>query len=355
MHDAESPEHLTDPPAKPVEESPYAVLRNVDFIRYLIGRFVASLGQQMLVVAIDWELYERTGSALALAFVGLSQMVPMILCTLPAGHFADNFSRKKIILITTLALALASLGLTLCSAMQWPVSWIYLCLVVIGAARTFLWPASAAFLPGLVPRRQFARAVTYNSGTFQISQVIGPAACGMVILLAHHTAWAVYALNALASLICFVLVLPIKHEQKLAAWQPMSVKNLIEGFRFVFDNKSSSRHHAGFVRGAAGRRGDVAADLREGYFSHRPVRFGLVARRHAHRRGGVCVLDGPSRAVAKGGRGDAVVGGDFRRGDDCVRNFAVVLVFIRDAHHRGRGGQCERRRAADARANPDAG
>jgi MFS family permease len=249
MHEAESPEHLPEPlppnPADPsapkgsaeASESPYAVLRNADFIRYLTGRFVASLGQQMLVVAIDWELYERTGSALPLAFVGLSQMIPMILCTLPAGHFADTFSRKKIILITSLLLTVASAGLAVCSAQGWPLIWIYVCLVIIGAARTFLWPASAAFLPGLVPRRQFARAVTYNSGTFQISSVFGPAACGIVIALAHQTAWPVYALNAVASLMCFGLVLQIRYEHKPAERQPVSIKNLVEGFRFVFDNK----------------------------------------------------------------------------------------------------------------------
>jgi MFS family permease len=212
MHDEESPENLPDAPVnKVLAEGSYAVLRNADFVRYLIGRFVASLGQQMLVVAIDWELYERTHSALPLAFVGLSQMVPMILCTLPAGHFADTFSRKKIILITTLLLAAASLGLTLSSALKSNLAWIYFFLVIIGAARTFLWPASASFLPSLVPREQFARAVTFNSGTFQISSVIGPAACGMVISLAHQTAWAVYALNAVASLLCFALILLIKH------------------------------------------------------------------------------------------------------------------------------------------------
>src|SRR6267154_3061573 len=109
MHDQESPENLPDEPApKPAGESAYAVLKNADFFRYLIGRFVASLGQQMLVVAIDWELYERTHSALPLAFVGLSLMIPMILCTLPAGHFADTFSRKTIILVSTFVLTLAS-------------------------------------------------------------------------------------------------------------------------------------------------------------------------------------------------------------------------------------------------------
>jgi MFS family permease len=238
MHDQESPENLPDEPIiKAVAESPYAVLRNADFFRYLIGRFVASLGQQMLVMAIDWELYHRTHSALPLAFVGLSLMIPMILFTVPAGHIADIFNRKKIVLAATLILAVASAGLTLTSYFIARVYWIYICLFVLGSARTFLWPASAAFVTSLVPRNQFARAVTFNSGAFQFSCVVGPAACGLVISLAHQTAWAVYALNILASIACFALVAPIKHEHKAKAAEPVSVKNLIEGFRFVYQNK----------------------------------------------------------------------------------------------------------------------
>jgi len=246
MHDQESPENLPDPPSLKssgaASESAYAVLRNADYTRYLIGRLVASLGQQMLVVAIDWELYKRTHSALALAFVGLSLMIPMILCTIPAGHFADTFSRKKIILITTLVLAVASLGLALLSAFALNVIWIYACLAVIGAARTFLWPASAAFVTSLVPREQFARAVTFNSGAFQLSCVIGPVAFGAVIAMTPHadqyaTAWPVYALNVLASIVCFALVVPIKHVHKAKPAEPLSVNNLIEGFRFVYQSK----------------------------------------------------------------------------------------------------------------------
>jgi MFS family permease len=238
MHESESEENPPEaPPPGPGEEHPYAVLRNTDFVRYLIGRFVASLGQQMLVVAIDWELYERTHSALPLAFVGLSLMVPMILCTLPAGHCADTFSRKKIILVSTFVLGLASVGLMLSSVLNAPIAWIYACLAVIGTARTFLWPASAAFITSLVSRHQFARAVTFSSATFQISSVAGPAACGFVIILAHHTAWAVYALNALASFICLALVWQIRHVHKIKPSEPVTARSLVEGFRFVFENK----------------------------------------------------------------------------------------------------------------------
>src|SRR3974390_444027 len=107
------------------EHDPYAVLRNRDFIFYLIARFVSSFGQQMLTVAVGWELYERTHKALALGLVGLTQMVPMVLFTLPAGHVADNHNRKRVILIMTGILGAASLGLTFFSRSQAPVIWIY--------------------------------------------------------------------------------------------------------------------------------------------------------------------------------------------------------------------------------------
>jgi len=243
MHDQESPENLPDEPApKPVDESAYAVLRYADYTRYLIGRLVASLGQQMLVVAIDWELYRRTHSALSLAFVGLSLMIPMILCTIPAGHVADVFNRKKIILVSTLVLAVVSLALTLFSYFAAPVFWTYICLSVLGAARTFLWPASAAFVTSLVPRSQIGRAVTFNSGAFQMSCVLGPTAFGAVIAMTPHaeelaTAWSVYAFNILASILCFALVAPIKHIHKTKPAEPISTNSLVEGFRFAYQNK----------------------------------------------------------------------------------------------------------------------
>src|SRR5271154_1979679 len=93
----ESPDFAREPLTDP--EHPYAVLRNRDFALYLTGRFVSSLGQQMITVAVGWELYERTHSAMSLGLVGLTQMLPMILFTLPAGHVADNFNRKRIIIM----------------------------------------------------------------------------------------------------------------------------------------------------------------------------------------------------------------------------------------------------------------
>jgi MFS family permease len=223
-----------EPPPAAVRD-PYAVLRNRDVALYLVGRFVASLGQQMLTVAVGWELYERTHSALALGLVGLTQMLPMVLFTLPAGHVADNHERKRIIVLMNFVVACASLGLTLISALGAHVFWIYLCLFMAGTARTFLWPASSAFLPHLVSRRDFSRAVAWSSGSFQLSSVAGPAAGGALIALTHHAA-PVYAFNAAAALICLTLISFVRRSHTVAVKEKMTASSLVVGFRFVFAN-----------------------------------------------------------------------------------------------------------------------
>jgi len=212
------------------------VLRNRDLALYLSGRFIASIGQQMLTVAVGWELYERTQSYLALGFVGLTQMIPMVLFTLPAGHVADNFARKRIILWMTAIIACASLGLTLVSWLTAPVFWTYFCLFVAGCARTFLWPASSAFLPHLVSREDFPRAVNWSGGSFHLSSVAGPATGGAIIALTHHAA-PVYAFNALAAIICLTFISLIRHEHKVRLRERMTFRNLLVGFQFVFANQ----------------------------------------------------------------------------------------------------------------------
>jgi MFS family permease len=230
-----TPEPIAAPPLGAVHD-PYSVLRNRDLLLYLVARFVASLGQQMLTVAVGWELYERTNSALALGLVGLTQMIPMILFTLPAGHVADNHDRKRIIILMTLIIALASGGLTWVSSRQADVLWIYLCLFVAGTARTFLWPASSAFMPHLVSRAEFSKAVTWSSGSFQLSSVVGPAAGGALIAVAHRAA-PVYAVNTLASLLCLALVGLVQRRHVVALKEKMTIRSLITGFKFVFANR----------------------------------------------------------------------------------------------------------------------
>ncbi len=216
----------------------YAVFRLRDFRLYLTGRLFAVIGAQMLTVAVGWELYERTNSALALGIVGLVEMIAMIACTLPAGHIADNVNRKRIILTALVVSSCASLGLALISWNHAPVACIYACLFTSAAARTFLWPASSAFLTSLVPREMFPRAVTWNSGMFQFSSVAGPAIGGALIALlknhSAHPAAFIYLINFGTALTCFFTVKMIRAQQAEKVGEPMTLKSLATGFNFVF-------------------------------------------------------------------------------------------------------------------------
>jgi MFS family permease len=216
--------------------NPYAILRNRDFLFYLIGRFMASFGQQMLTVAVGWELYERTRSPLALSFVGLTAFLPMVAMTLPAGHVADTRERKKVIILMQAALAVTSIGLGLVSWKGLPVAWVYLCLSVAGVARTFLWSASASFLPQLVQREEFPLAVNWSSTTFQLSAVAGPAAGGALIALTKR-AFDVYAFNALSAIFCLTMIALVHTHHKPVVKQEVTMQSLLGGFRFVFGHR----------------------------------------------------------------------------------------------------------------------
>jgi MFS family permease len=215
----------------------YAILRNRDLRLYLVGRLIAIIGQQMLATAIGWELFDRTNSLMKLGLVGLTQVVPMILFTLPAGHLADNYNRKRIITLMTLVAAATSFGLALISWRQAPVELMYVCLFIGGAARTFLAAASASFLPSLVDRKDLSRAVNWSATTFQLSSIIGPTVAGSVIWFAGHRAYPVYAINACAALIFSVMMTQIHTHHVVAVREKMSFKTLLTGFDFVFANK----------------------------------------------------------------------------------------------------------------------
>jgi MFS family permease len=98
-----------------------------------------------------------------------------------------------------------------------------------------MWPSSSAFLPQLVPRSQFPKAVTWNSGSFHLSSVAGPAAGGAIIALTH-SATPVYILETVAALVCLALILFVRVERAAPARMPLTLRNLGVGFSFVFSN-----------------------------------------------------------------------------------------------------------------------
>src|SRR5688572_11106525 len=124
---------------------PTSALAHRPFAMFWVGRIVSILSFQMLVVAIGWQLYTLTGSALGLGLVGLAQFVPMLVLTLLVGHVADRYDHRAILLLCQVGEAIAAAILALGTLMGWLEPWtIYLIMVLVGSARAFEIPTMVA-------------------------------------------------------------------------------------------------------------------------------------------------------------------------------------------------------------------
>jgi MFS family permease len=214
---------------------PYAAFRYPSFLRYQLGWVVSIVGQQIQSVAIGWEMAKRSptaeGAALLLSYVGLVQAAPVILLALPAGHIADRFDRRRVVMVTQAIAVICSVALAALSHAHGSVLAMYgvLLLGAIGGAAGS--PARSALLPEVVPQEVFSNAVTWNSSFFQVASVLGPALAGLVILFSLPAAYIVDAACGLA----FLIALPtLKLRTGVArSREPATVKSLVAGVRFV--------------------------------------------------------------------------------------------------------------------------
>ena len=235
-------------PGSPTERPPRRGLESFasrDFRRYQLARVAVILGAEAQSVAVAWQVYSITHRALDLGYTGLALFLPGLLFLLPAGHVADRFDRRRIILVcyglqvlgTTTLLALTRMGLH-------SVLPIYAVLILVGMGRAFSGPASSALIPHLVPEKHFVNAVTWGGAIFQFANTLGPALGGVLFTL-PLVRWVpdtrlegagivyVFTLGTLGwflVLVASLRVRPGRMEHRAA-----SLKVVLAGFRYVFN------------------------------------------------------------------------------------------------------------------------
>ena len=190
----------------------------------------------MLSFAVGWELWLRTRSTFALGLVGLVQVIPIILFSLPAGHVADQYNRRRIVAFTQAGLAICALGLAALSYFEGPLALIYLCLFGIGLARAFNDPAASTLTPETVPPHLFTSAATWGSSTWQFASVIGPALAGIVVALANDVT-VIYVFDAVAVFTFLILLGLIKGRRLALSPKAATVESLKEGLHFIWSTK----------------------------------------------------------------------------------------------------------------------
>jgi MFS family permease len=232
-----------------------------NFVSYTLARFFIVVALEMQSVAVGWQVYEITKRPLDLGYVGLAQFLPGFALFLFAGHAADLYDRRKLLMW-------CYGGFALCSALLLAISWrgsqsahsssvhsssahlvsvhsIYVVLVLLGIFRCFNWPASRALLPQLVPEEHFSNAVAWTASTFQIATIAGPAIGGIAYALFRGPE-GVYAIAVTVSILSTILTLrihprPASPEKKLTDRvpdkEPVTLRTVLAGFRFIWEKK----------------------------------------------------------------------------------------------------------------------
>ena len=225
--------------AKPEKHDPYLAFRSRDYTLFAIGSLVSNVGNQMQGVAVAWEIYSRVSAvsgiaqgAWALGLVGLIQALPVILLALPAGHMADKFSRKNIMLWAQGVLLLCWAGMAYLSFTRGPLEWLYLLLLLDGLANAMANPSRTAMVPQLVPPEAIASASTWSSTRWQTSMMLGPALGGTAIAYFGRP-FEVYIISIVCSIVFILFAIPIRPRPHERSNEPVSIRALLGGANFV--------------------------------------------------------------------------------------------------------------------------
>ena len=214
-----------------MELDAYAALRSRDYRLLLTGHLLSHLGLQMLSVAVSWDLYLETKSAVVLGNVGFVQIAPALLLGLHAGHIADRHDRRRILVLSQVLVMIGSLLLVAASP---SVILIYGVLFLAAVARAFQWTARAAILSSLVPPEALHNALAWYSSATELASVSGPALAGLLLAsVGSRTVYALQVCFAIASMVCFYLIRPPASVRPASAPAP-AAEALREGLGFVW-------------------------------------------------------------------------------------------------------------------------
>jgi MFS family permease len=188
-----------------------ALLRHPPFALYWSSRILSVGASHMLAVAIGWQLYALTGSALDLGLVGLVQFATQIVLTLVVGQAADRYDRRAIIALCRVVSGVAAAALAVGTVGGWLTTGRILALVaVVGAARAFEAPTMSALVVSLVPRALVPKAMAWSVSANQAARIVAPALGGVLYVLGAELVYVVAgALFLVAGLLAALIRGPV--------------------------------------------------------------------------------------------------------------------------------------------------
>jgi MFS family permease len=208
-----------------------SLLSYPSYVFYLLSRVLSAMAWQMMAVAVGWQVYEMTDSALSLGFVGLFQFIPVVLGTLVIGHVADHYNRKTVISTCQAGNALAAAILAAGSIWGWlHVGIIFLVVTLSGAFRAFESPTLHTIAPSIMPQSILSRAIAAGNTAQQSAVIIGPAAGGLLYAFGPQVVYLTCVISFLAAGIFMSLV---RIERSVQLKKKVTLETIFMGFNFV--------------------------------------------------------------------------------------------------------------------------
>ncbi|MBY5332574.1 MFS transporter [Rhizobium leguminosarum] len=209
----------------------FAAFRHSSYTRFFFARFLLSFSQQIVSVAVGWQMYDQTGSAIYLGLIGLVQFLPSLLLILVTGSVADRYNRRAIAALCSLASALCTLALLVMTVMGTftPLP-VFAVLLIFGVERAFMSPAVQSLAPNLVPEQALSNAIAWNSSSWQLAAITGPVLGGLLYGVSASTA---YTVAVIFSVFGAALLYMIPKPEQKTTGETKSWAMILGGFSFI--------------------------------------------------------------------------------------------------------------------------
>ncbi|QOT21627.1 MFS transporter [Paenarthrobacter sp. YJN-D] len=215
-----------------------STFRSLGILNYRIwffGALISNIGTWMQRTAQDWLVFDHLTAhdAGAMGITLALQLGPQLFLAPWAGLLADRYSRRKLLFITLIAMALLSTGLGILVLLGVAELWhVYIFALLLGIVTALDAPVRQTFVSELVTDDYLSNAVALNSASFNVARMIGPAVSG-VLTVVVGPGW-VFLINTV-SFVAMLVALKLIPVKSLRA-QPRAAAGkgrIREGLRYV--------------------------------------------------------------------------------------------------------------------------
>ena len=216
------------------------VFRHRDFVIYSFAGFFANIGIWVQRVGVQWLAWELTHSYAWLGAIAFIDAIGVIICMPFFGTLIDRSDRLKMMRLAQVLVTLLAIVLAIFTLMHWMTIWIVVAAMALhGIIDAFWAPARLAMSPSLVPRADIAPAIGLNASMFNLAQILGPAAAGLIIVAFDDTILGIgmlFVITTIGYIVYLVAlwIIRLHYEERRASSATSFVTDMKEGLLYIF-------------------------------------------------------------------------------------------------------------------------